>query len=51
VPYTALSRMVEQGKTAREIARHFHVSRALVEYRIKVSRLWDTYRTRIFNAE
>jgi hypothetical protein len=51
VPYTALRRMVEQGKTAREIARHFHVSRALVEYRIKVSRLWDTYKTRIFNAE
>ena len=51
VPYTALCRMVEQGRTSSEIARHFYVSRALVEYRIKVSRLWDTYKSRIFNAE
>lgn len=51
VPYAALKRMVESGKTSQEIARHFNVSRALVEYRIKVSRLWDTYKTRIFNAE
>lgn len=51
VPYTALRRMVESGKTIPEIARHFYVSRQLVEYRIKISRLWDTYKTRIFNAE
>ncbi len=51
VPYTALRRMVEQGKTTNEIARHFYVSRALVEYRIKVSRLWETYKSRVFNAE
>ncbi len=51
VPYTALKRMVEQGKTVNEIARHFLVSRALVEYRIKVSRLWDAYKTKVFNAE
>ena len=51
VPYTALRRMVEQGKASGEIARHFYVSRALVEYRIKVSRLWETYTTRVFNAE
>ncbi len=51
VPYTSLRRMVEQGKTVNEIARHFYVSRALVEYRIKVSRLWDTYKNRVFNAE
>ena len=44
VPYTSLKRMVEAGRTSREIARHFYVSRALVEYRIKVSRLWDTYK-------
>ncbi|MEO6052264.1 MAG: ImmA/IrrE family metallo-endopeptidase, partial [Pyrinomonadaceae bacterium] len=41
VPYTALRRMVNQGKTVNEIARHFNVSRALVEFRIKVSRLWE----------
>jgi hypothetical protein len=44
VPYTALKRFVRQGRTSRDIARHFYVSRALVEYRIKVSRLWDTYK-------
>lgn len=44
VPYTALKRMVADGKSSAEIARHFYVSRALVEYRIKVSRLWDTYK-------
>lgn len=43
VPYSALKRFVEAGKTSREIARHFQVSRALVEYRIKISRLWDDY--------
>lgn len=46
VPYTAIKRMVEAGKNSQEIARHFYVSRALVEYRIKVSRLWDLYRRR-----
>jgi uncharacterized protein DUF955 len=44
VPYASLKRFVEQGRTSREIARHFGVSRALIEYRIKVSRLWDTYK-------
>lgn len=43
VPYTALRRMVEQGLSAQEIANHFKVSRELVEYRIKVTRLWKTY--------
>jgi Zn-dependent peptidase ImmA (M78 family) len=50
VPYTALKRFVEHGKTSREIARHFDVSRALVEYRIKVSRLWDTYKENLFHG-
>ena len=45
VPYTALRRMVAEGKTSQEIARHFFVSRALVEFRIKVSRLWGEYRS------
>src|SRR5690606_31147 len=40
VPYIALKKFVEDGKSSAEIARHFGVSRALVEYRIKISRLW-----------
>ena len=51
VPYTALKRMVNAGKTIAEIARHFYVSRALIEYRIKVSRLWDAYKENIFQGE
>ena len=47
VPYLALKRFVEEGKTSRQIAAHFHVSRALVEYRIKVSRLWELYKTTV----
>lgn len=50
VPYTALKRFVERGDTSREIARHFYVSRALVEYRIKVSRLWDTYKNNVLQG-
>ena len=46
VPYGALRRFVHQGKTSTEIARHFNVSRELVEYRLKVSRLWGEYRAR-----
>ncbi|MDQ3219880.1 MAG: ImmA/IrrE family metallo-endopeptidase [Acidobacteriota bacterium] len=48
VPYRGLKQFVEHGKTSAEIARHFKVSRALVEYRIKVSRLWDAYKENIF---
>ena len=44
VPYSSLRRFVESGKTSREIARHFNVSRELVEYRMKISRLWETYK-------
>ncbi|MEP6902575.1 MAG: ImmA/IrrE family metallo-endopeptidase [Actinomycetota bacterium] len=44
VPYSALRRFVVQGKTSREIARHFNVSRELVEYRMKISHLWDEYK-------
>jgi len=44
VPFTALRRFVLDGKTSQQIARHFHVSRELVEYRLKVTRLWRTYR-------
>lgn len=45
VPYTALRRFVHRGKTSLEIARHFEVSRELVEYRLKVSRLWAEYKS------
>lgn len=46
VPYASLRRMVHQGKASREIAQHFNVSRDLVEYRMKVSRLWPDYKER-----
>ncbi|MBA3439229.1 MAG: ImmA/IrrE family metallo-endopeptidase [Pyrinomonadaceae bacterium] len=46
VPFTALRRLVLAGKTSVEIARHFNVSRELVEYRMKVSRLWQEYKGR-----
>lgn len=50
VPYSSLRRMVNQGKTSKEIARHFNVSRELIEYRIKVSRLWDDYKIKVFST-
>ncbi|HEY0078042.1 MAG TPA: ImmA/IrrE family metallo-endopeptidase [Pyrinomonadaceae bacterium] len=46
VPYSALAEFVRAGKSSIEIARHFNVSRELVEYRMKVSRLWNEYRKR-----
>ncbi|HEV7681838.1 MAG TPA: ImmA/IrrE family metallo-endopeptidase [Pyrinomonadaceae bacterium] len=44
VPFAALRRFVLDGQTSQQIAKHFHVSRELVEYRLKVTRLWSTYR-------
>lgn len=44
VPYAALRRFVFAGRSAAEIARHFRVSRQLVEYRIKVTHLWRGYK-------
>ena len=43
-PYSALARFVSEGRTSRQIARHFNVSRELVEFRIKVCLLWDEYK-------
>lgn len=43
LPYRGIKYFVERGRTIAEIAVHYGVSRALVEYRIKISRLWDTY--------
>lgn len=50
VPYSALRRMVGEGQTSRQIARHFNVSRELVEYRIKVSRLWKEYTEKLVSG-
>ena len=50
VPFRGLKDLIEQGKTAAEIARHYNVSRALTEYRIKVSRLWDFYKENVFRS-
>lgn len=50
VPYASLRRFVEDGKTSREIARHFNVSRELVEYRMKISRLWEIYKIKVVSG-
>jgi hypothetical protein len=46
VPYAGLRRLMRRGLSSIEIARHFNVSRELIEYRLKVSRLWPEYRQR-----
>jgi len=43
VPYAALRKFVLAGQNSAEIAKHFRVSRELVEYRLKVTRLWRLY--------
>lgn len=43
-PYSSLRKFVLRGMTSKKIARHFDVSVALVEYRLKVSRLWEKYK-------
>lgn len=50
VPYRGLRRLVQQRKTAAQIARHYDVSRALVEYRIKISRMWEVYSRNLFSS-
>lgn len=44
VPFSALRRFVFESQTSAQIATHFRVSRELVEYRLKVTRLWSTYK-------
>lgn len=44
VPYFSLKHAVAAGLSAEKIARRFIVSRNLVEYRIKVCRLWSVYK-------
>jgi Zn-dependent peptidase ImmA (M78 family) len=46
VPYVGLRKLARAGKSSTEMARHFNVSRELIEYRLKVSRLWSEYRAR-----
>jgi hypothetical protein len=45
VPFAALRRAVLAGKSAADVARRFRVSRDLIEYRLKVTRLWRTYKS------
>ncbi len=45
VPFAALRRFVLEARTSSEIGRRFRVSRELVEYRLKVTHLWGTYKT------
>lgn len=45
VPYSSLRRSLLKGQTSAQIARHFRVSRELVDYRLKVTRLWRVYRS------
>ncbi|MDM7921994.1 MAG: ImmA/IrrE family metallo-endopeptidase [Pyrinomonadaceae bacterium] len=51
VPYRGLKKLIGEGRTSAEIARHYGVSRALVEYRIKISRLWDSYVENLFRTQ
>jgi hypothetical protein len=44
VPYVSLRRMLASGKAVKDIAAHFHVSKDLVEYRMKVTKLWREYK-------
>lgn len=45
MPYQVLRQAVEQGLTAEQIAGRYGVSTDLVEYRIKVTGLWTTYKS------
>ncbi len=45
-PFTALRKMVNQGKTSKEIAAHFQVSQMLIEFRLKITKLWDEYKVK-----
>jgi hypothetical protein len=46
-PYAALRRMLEDGVRISRIAEHFLVSGDLVEYRLKVTRLYRTAKRRV----
>lgn len=44
VPFASLKRMLLQGKSSTEIGVHFRVSTELIEYRMKVTRLWHQHK-------
>ena len=44
VPFESLKKLMHEGKSSSDIALHFRVSRELVEYRLKVTRLWNEYK-------
>ena len=44
VPFASLKRLLSSGKTSSQIAARFRVSRELVVYRMKVTRLWSKYK-------
>jgi hypothetical protein len=43
LPFATLRKFVLDGQKSSQIAKHFRVSRELVEYRLKVTRLWRLY--------
>ena len=47
VPYAMLKRFVYEGRTSQDMARHFRVSRELVEYRLKVTKLWKLFKSNL----
>ena len=47
VPYSSLKRLLSNGKTTTEIAKHFGVSRELVQYRMKVTKLWNEHKEKV----
>lgn len=51
VPFAALRKFVLAGQKSTQIAKHFRVSRELVEYRLKVTRLWRLYKTAASNSD
>ena len=46
IPYFSLKHAVMAGLASDKIARQYGVSRDLIEYRIKVCRLWSDYKER-----
>jgi hypothetical protein len=46
LPFFSLRLAVEACTTSELVAQRFRVSRELVEYRLKVCRLWSLYRTK-----
>lgn len=51
VPFSALRKFVLEGQTSLQIAKHFRVSRELIDYRLKVTRLWRAYRVAHWDSE